>query len=352
VHGAPVMLHDRLTQTLLALCTAVLVLAALDYASAILAPIAFALFTIAVVWPLQSRLQARLPKLLALAITMAVILAAIALLALLLVWAFSKVGQWLIANAPRFQILYVHATDWLDGHGISIAGPVAEMVNMGWLVRAIQQIGGRLNGFISFLIIAFVFTLLGLLEVDVVQRNIARLENKALAHSMLRAGSDVAAKFQKYILVRSVMSVLTGAVIWAVALAAGLELATAWGVIAFTLNYIPFLGPLVATVFPTLFALAQFESLQLGLVVFLSLNLIQFLIGSYLEPRIAGATLSVSPFLILFAVFFWTFLWGLPGAFIGVPIVIALLAACDEHESTRWIATLLSGRDDPRRQRS
>ena len=103
------------------------------------------------------------------------------------------------------------------------------------------------------------------------------LKSKEMAQSLLQAGTDIAAKFQKYMLVRSVMSVLTGAVVWGVALLAGLELATAWGVIAFVLNYIPFIGPLFATVFPTLFAIAQFESWQLALIVFLSLNLIQFL---------------------------------------------------------------------------
>jgi AI-2 transport protein TqsA len=223
---------------------------------------------------------------------------------------------------------------------------VAENFNMSWLIRAVQEIGGRLNSFITFVIITFVFTVLGLLEVDIVQRNIERLESKEIGRSLLAAGADIAAKFQKYMLVRSVMSVLTGAVIWGVALLAGLELATAWGVIAFVLNYIPFIGPLVATVFPTLFAFAQFESWQLALVIFLCLNLIQFMIGSYFEPRFAGAALSVSPFLILFAVFFWSFLWGIPGAFIGVPIVIAALAICEEHASTRWVTTLVSGRDN------
>src|SRR4051794_4397463 len=165
-----------------------------------------------------------------------------------------------------------------------------------------------------------------------------------IAQSLLRATTDIAAKFRRFILVRSLMSALTGTVVWGAALLAGLELATAWGVIAFVLNYIPFIGPLVATVFPTLFALAQFESWRLAITVFLCLNLIQFLIGSYLEPRIAGAALAVSPFLVLFAVFFWAFLWGIPGAFIGVPIVIAILTVCEQRESTRWVATLLSGR--------
>jgi predicted PurR-regulated permease PerM len=64
--------------------------------------------------------------------------------------------------------------------------------------------------------------------------------------------------------------------------------------------------------------------------------------GSYIEPRIAGATLSISPFVVLFAVFFWSFLWGIPGAFIGVPIMITV---CDESETAQWLAALLSGRD-------
>ena len=300
------MTQDRVIRTLLGLCTAVLIFAALHSARSILAPVVFSLFIIAIVWPLQSRLQARVPKLLALAITVLATLAVITLLASLLVWGF----------------------------------------NMSWLIRAVQEIGGRLHGFISFAIVTLVFAVLGLLEVDVVRRNIARLKSKEMAQSLLQAGTDIAAKFQKYMLVRSVMSVLTGAVVWGITLLAGLELATAWGVIAFVLNYIPFIGPLFATVFPTLFAIAQFESWQLALIVFLSLNLIQFLIGSYLEPRIAGAALAVSPFLILFAVFFWSFLWGIPGAFIGVPIVIAVLTVCEQHESSKWVATLLSGRDN------
>jgi predicted PurR-regulated permease PerM len=337
--------RDRVIETSVGLCAAVLVFAALYSAGSILAPVAFSLFIIAIVRPFQSFLQARIPKLLALAVTLLAILLTITVFASLIVWGFGRIGQWLISNAARFQILYAHVADWLEGYGVSVASQVADSFNVSWIIRAVQEVGGRIHTLISFAVITFVFTLLGLLEVDIVRNNIARLESKEIGQSLLQAGTDIAAKFQKYMLVRSVMSILTGVVIWAVALLAGLELATAWGVIAFVLNYIPFIGPLVATVFPTLFAIAQFESWQLAVVVFLSLNLIQFLIGSYFEPRIAGAALSVSPFLILFAVFFWSFLWGIPGAFIGVPIVIAFLTICEQHESTTWVATLLSGRD-------
>jgi AI-2 transport protein TqsA len=330
---------------MLALSTAVLVFAGLYFARSILAPVAFSLFVIAIVWPLQRALETRIPRLLALVATLAVTLIVVTVLGYLIVWAFGTIGRWLIENALRLQALYMQWTDWLEEHGILVTSLVVENFNAGWLIRAVQEIGGRLHGLLTFVVIAFVFTALGLLEVDIARKNIETLRNKEAARTILQASTEIADKFQKYMLVRTAMSVLTGIVVWAFTLLAGLELATAWGLIAFVLNYIPFIGPLVATIFPTLFALVQVGSWQLAAIVFLGLNVIQFLIGSYLEPRIAGAALSVSPFLVLFAVFFWAFLWGLPGAFIGVPIVIACLTLCEQGESTRWIAALLSGRE-------
>jgi AI-2 transport protein TqsA len=331
--------------TMLGLCTAVLVFCGLYFARSILAPVAFSLFVIAIVWPLQRALETRIPRLLALVVTLAVTLLVVTVLGYLIVWAFGTVGRWLIENALRLQALYMQWTDWLEEHGILVTSLLVENFNAGWLIRAVQEIGGRLHGLLTFVVIAFVFTALGLLEIDIAGKNIESLRNKEAARTILQASTQIADKFQRYMLVRSAMSVLTGLVVWAFALLAGLELATAWGLIAFVMNYIPFIGPLIATVFPTLFALAQVGSWQLAVVVFLCLNLIQFVIGSYMEPRIAGAALSVSPFLVLFAVFFWAFLWGLPGAFIGVPMVIAALTLCEQRESTRWIATLLSGRE-------
>jgi len=343
------MTQDRTIKTLLLFCATILIFGGLYFAQPIIAPVAFSLFVIAIVWPIQQALQARIPKLLALVVTILGVLVAISVLGYLLIWGFSKVIRWFTLNADRLQALYLHAVDWLDGHGVAVSDMVTQSYNnTNWLLPAVKGLGGRGYRLISFVVIAFAFTVLGLLEIDVARRNIECLQNIMARQMLLVAGADIAAKLQKYMFVRSVMSILTGVVVWSFALLAGIELATAWGVIAFVLNYIPFIGPLIATIFPTLFALVQFESWQLAIVVFVCLNLIQFVIGSYLEPRIAGAALSISPFIVLFAVFFWSFLWGVAGAFIGVPIVIALLAVCDEHESTRWIALLLSGREGGR----
>jgi AI-2 transport protein TqsA len=196
---------------------------------------------------------------------------------------------------------------------------------------------------LSFSLVMLIYVLLGLLEVDEFAHRLRAPSAGEFGRIVLAGGAETAAKFRKYMWVRTLMSVLTGALVWLFALAVGLPLAAEWGVIAFALNYIPFIGPFIATLFPTLFAIAQFSSWQMAVVVFACLNLIQFLVGSYLEPRIAGNALAISPFLVLFAVFFWTFVWGISGAFIGVPIVIAALTLCSQHPGTRWIAELMGG---------
>jgi AI-2 transport protein TqsA len=338
------MTADRSIQVMIGLCTIVAVFAAIYFARPILAPIAFSLFIIALVWPLQRALQQKIPTLLALAITISATAIVIAVVAFLVVWGFGVVGQWMFGNTVRFQELYAQIATWLDSHGIHATALISEYFDVNWMLRAFQQLTGRAHGLATFVITTLIFLLLGLLEVDVTRRKLENLSNRELGRALVAAFTEIGAKLRRYMLVRSVMSILTGVAIWGFSLIAGLELATAWGVIAFALNYIPFIGPFIATIFPSLFAIAQSESWQMALVVFMCLNLIQFMIGSYLEPRVAGAALAISPFVVLFSVFFWLFLWGIPGAFIGVPIVLAVVTVCGQFAGSRWVSDLLSGK--------
>ncbi len=337
------MVADRGVRTMLAIITAILLFAALRAASGIMAPIACAIFATAIAWPLQRALQARMPRLIALAITVLAAIVIVGALASMVVWGVSRVATWLIGNAPRFQVLYQQKADWLAQHEVYIGGLAVDHFNIAWVIRFFQEVTVRLQGFVSFAIVAFIFLMLGLLEVDVSRDKFVGLANRPAGLMVVRASTQTAAKFRRYMLVRTLMSVMTGVAIWAFARLTGLDLAVEWGVIAFAMNYIPFLGPLAATLLPSFLATAQFESVGAAISVFLCLNLIQFIIGSYLEPRIAGSTLAVSPFMVLFAVFFGSFLWGIAGAFIGVPILIAAVTICAQSPSSAWVADLLSG---------
>jgi AI-2 transport protein TqsA len=336
------MTGDGAIRGMLAVCTTILAAAALYFGRSIFAPVAFSLFAMAIVWPFQRTLQARMPKLLALVFTLLLTLVVLALLGLAIAWGSSQVGHWLLSNLDRFQFIYTKTNEWLEGHGIFASAMLADRFNVSWLVRFAQQVAARLNSMSGFAALIFAFTILGLMEVDQVGRRIKKLESQYPHLQLSQAAEQIAGQFRKYMVIRSVASILTGFVTFCFALIVGLDLAPAWGVITFVLNYIPFLGPLVAVALTTLFAAAQFESLQMTLIVLAGLSVIQFSIGSYIEPLLAGATLAISPFLVLFAVFFWSFLWGIPGAFIGVPMTIALLIICEQSPSMRGLAMLLS----------
>jgi predicted PurR-regulated permease PerM len=330
---------------MLGLCTAVLSAAALYAGEDVFAPVAFALFIIALVWPMQNRLEARMPRGLALLLTVLLTFAITGAMVVLVVWGFGRVGQWMVANTARLQALYTARTDWLEGHGVEVAGLLSEHFDVRWLVRVFQALTGTAQSFLTFATITLILTLLGLLEVATTRDRIAAMARTSSgAGSMLAACRMVSHKLRRYMLVRTAMSVLTGLTIWAFASSVGLELAAEWGVMAFVLNYIPVIGPLMATTLPTIFSILQFETWQSALAVFAALNLIQFAVGSYLEPRVAGAALAISPFIVLVTVFTWAALWGIAGAFIGVPLVIVTLSFCQQFPDSRWIAELLSGR--------
>lgn len=335
------MAADRVPTTALTLTALIAILAAAYVASSILAPLVLGLFIIALVWPLQAELQSRMPRLAALAIVMLTIVATLLALASLVLWGFGRVGQALVSDAERFQLLYEQAKTWLESHGIVLVGAWAEHFNVRWLVRAFQEVTGRVSTTLTFWLVVLLYVLLGLLEVGDFARKVRAMANGEVARVLLDGSAIAAVKLRKYMVVRTLMSVITGLLVWAFAAIAGLQFAIEWGVIAFALNYIPFIGPFIATTFPTLYALAQFASWQAALGVFLCLNAIQFIVGSYIEPRVCGVALALSPTVVLFVVFLWAFLWGPFGAFIGVPITIVLLTFCAQRPSTRWLADLL-----------
>jgi AI-2 transport protein TqsA len=323
----------------------IVVLAAMNVASAVFAPVAFGLFLIALLWPLQSRLQTSLPRSIALVISILVLVTAFAGFASLIVWGFGRVVRWVLGNLDRFQALYERTTAWLEDQGIAVASLWTDHFNVGWLVGLIQKLTGQVNTTLSFWVVVLVYVILGLLEVEGTARKIQSLPDRTIVRLLTEGSAEAAARIRRYMAVRTLMSVLTGFLVWIFAVLFGLPLAREWGVIAFALNYIPFIGPFIATLFPTLLAMVEFESWKAVAAVFAGLNAIQFMVGNYIEPRLSGTALSMSPFVVLFSIFLWTFLWGLPGTFIGVPIAVAVLTFCAYHPDARWLAILLGAPD-------
>ena len=160
-----------------------------------LAPLTLALFIIALVWPLQRWLQERMPGLLALALTMTLTILAMLVFASLAVWGFSRVGRSLMANSARYQAIFDATVAWLDSRDVSVAGLWAEHFNVGWMLRGVQQITGRVNTTLSFWIITLVYVILGLMEVEDIERKIRAFISPPTSLTLIAASADTAPSF-------------------------------------------------------------------------------------------------------------------------------------------------------------
>jgi len=320
-----------------------IILVACKFGQAVLEPVVFAVFIIAIVWPLQKALEARVGKAIALTVTVAMTAAVILALFALIAWGGREVVEWVRQNFDRIQETVTTSTSWLEEHDIFVFTLITEHFDAASLIRLLRTVAVRVNTILAFAVIVLVYVILGLAETDAVQARIASLENQETGRRLLEGGRKISEKFRTYMFVRTIASIATGLAIWGFVQFMDLEMAGAWGVLAFALNYLPYIGSLIVTVLVPLFAFVQFGSVETPLFVFLGVLVIQFVIGSYLEPVFSGSALSISPPIVLFSIVLWTFLWGALGAFLGVPLSIATLTILEQFPSSRWLAELLSG---------
>lgn len=195
---------------------------------------------------------------------------------------------------------------------------------------------------------------------------------------MIDTVDEIAVKVRQYLGVTALTSVITGVAtgLWAVTVE--LELALVWAILNFLLNFIPVIGNIIGIhdedgnkaqvhengvavgqkcsafrkslrfaascreIPPTLYAVIQFQSLPMTLVVFFGFAILQIGISNFIYPALQGHQLSLSPVAIVAALAFWSWVWGIAGALLAVPLTAALVIICEHFRSTTWVARLLS----------
>jgi predicted PurR-regulated permease PerM len=327
---------------LLAVAATVLVLAFLKWAQAVTMPLAFGVFLAVLLWPLQVRLERRLPRRLAFAISVLVLLAVVAGFFAALWWSGAKVAERAPEYAQRLDEMASSARQWAAARGLPLpAGGVSGEAAQGLVRRA------ALAAYSSLIAIVLVlaFAILALLEGHVFQEKARRgFRRRRHARGVVESAERIAVRFQQYLWARVVVAVVQGVTAWLVALLLGLDFALVWGLIAALLNFIPSVGSVLAIIPPTLFATLQFDGWTRPLLVFGAMALLQIVLGNFVDPKIEGRFLQLSPLVVLFAIIFWGWLWGVGGALLGVPIMVALAIVCDEMPQTRWLAAMLVGK--------
>jgi AI-2 transport protein TqsA len=152
----------------------------------------------------------------------------------------------------------------------------------------------------------------------------------------------IGVRLSSFIWLKSIMSLVTALASYVVLKMVGVDFAETWAILIFLLNYIPNIGSMLAVVFPVLLSMVQFDTMTPTLIITVSLVTIQFVLGNIVEPRFMGRSLNLGSFVIILSLSFWGGLWGIPGMFLSVPIMVIVMIICSSVPQWRVIAILLS----------
>ena len=144
---------------------------------------------------------------------------------------------------------------------------------------------------------------------------------------------------QRYLLVKTLTSAITGICVGLLCWAVGLEYAFLLAVIAFLLNFIPTVGSIIASVPGIVLASSLGLAHAAGIAVgYFAINLV---IGNLLEPQIMGRKLGLAPLIVFLSFFFWGWMWGPIGMLLSVPLTMALKIYMEHTQDFQWAAILL-----------
>lgn len=332
---------SKTTQILMAVIAVILVIAALKATQPITMPLAFAFFVVVLVHPLQCWFDRYLPHWFGLILVLLLLAGVVGLMIAALSLSAELIEPQLPQYLDRLQEFANTAQAWARARGF----PVSQWLSSSsgsWDQVTQQAIGGvqtLLAALSSFILIVSLLVLL-LLEVSQYQEKVRRAFSSRSSYRIIEAVSDTSEKLRRYLLVITLTSLLTGVLtgLWCFIL--GVDLAFVWALIAFVLNYVPTLGSIVAVIPPTLVALV-FQGVGRGIGTLIGLAIIQLTIGNFVDPRVQGKSLNLSPFIALVSIVFWGWVWGIPGAILGVPMTVAIILLCREFEATRGVAIVL-----------
>ena len=349
--------HIATIKTILVILLIIAVLAVSKISGKVSIQILLSVFIFLLVLPLASALEkAKFPNWLATVITVLVIIITV----LFFVWFVFFTVDMLMQKVPD----YAARINDLDGLLKSIASKWIEIpedvtffstLKIDWvgsvIMPTLRSVSSSAISLLSTLLLVVLMTVFLLGERHTIIPKLLNFIQKGEEEKLTVIWDRIIRQVSKYISIKVSISLLTGILFYLVCLIAGLDFAFLWGVLAVVLNFIPTIGSIVITVLVTVMAIVQFAP-AIGpiLLVGISAIVIQNLVGNFLDPRLSGNSLNLSPFVILAALSVFGFVWGIVGMFLAVPLLSILQIICANVDSTRPIAMLISSGRSYRKQ--
>jgi predicted PurR-regulated permease PerM len=223
----------------------------------------------------------------------------------------------------------------------SIVGKLSIADVAGFLLAGMQ---GLFSGLL-LMVVYFGFMLAGRKRIAA---KVARAAGSSSRAKMINSTvGRIEADIETYVWVQTITGVILTTAAVAVMLGVGLDNVLFWAAIFFLLTFIPNIGVTVGSIAPSLFALVQFNTVWQAITIFAVIQIVATIVGNLIYPRLQAHTQNIDPVATLLSLAFWSWLWGLPGAFLAVPMTLMSMMVFSQFESTSWVAALLSNDGNP-----
>jgi AI-2 transport protein TqsA len=325
----------------MALAAVVVIVAGLRAASSLFVPFLLAGFIGLLCAPALFWLRDRgLPTALALIVVLAGLLGIGAVFGGLVGGSINEFTRALPSYQERFGSVIASITAALAGFGIdfgtstSETNPFDPQAALGLVGNLAGNLGSLLNNaFLLFLTICFI-----LLEASSFPHKVREAfgDSPEIEDRMAEIGESI----RRYLAIKTLTSMLTGFIAYGALMLLGVKFAPLWGLIAFLLNFVPAVGSVIAAVPAVALALVDNgpETAALVTLCYVGINIV---IGNFLEPRVMGEGMGLSPLIVVASLVFWGWVLGPVGMVLAVPLTVILRITLGSQPSTRWVSVLL-----------
>jgi predicted PurR-regulated permease PerM len=341
---------SRTARGILTLAALVIIVAGMREAASLLLPFLVSAFLALIcAAPLFWLKGKGVPSVVAVLLVVLVLLSLISLVGVLVGTSLNDFYRALPTYQESFGRKSVEFQDWMGRQGVELpSGILSDILSPGSVMRFAASLLSSLGGLITnafVILLTVVFMLLEASSFPIKLRTVLTDPGSSLVHF-----STIAANVNRYIALKTLVSLTTGFVAWIWLAILGVDFAILWGLLTFILNYIPNIGSIIAAIPPTLLALIQFGP-GTALLVLIGYVVINAVLGSILEPRLMGYGLDLSTLVVFISLVAWQWVLGPVGMLLSVPLTMTLKIALESHEDTRWVGLLLgSGKSIATRQ--
>jgi predicted PurR-regulated permease PerM len=292
-------------------------------------------------------LQWRIPKIIVLLGLLIVIFSSLYLFGLLV---FTGVSSF-IDNFPAYN---EKLTLLLKNMLISLKLPIIDVqkyiagidwgkaFNSSEIIAMVSGTIGNFTQFVGNLVLVLLLLLFMLGEKVSMVTRIALALSRERGEELQRIVTTIDTRVQHYLIIKTLMGLVTAALAALILLVGRVDFAIFSALLFFFLSYIPTFGSLIGTIFPVLITFLKYGFCLRLVLITLGLMVMQFVMGNVLEPQVMGKSLDLSPIVILLALIFWGWLWGVIGMFLAVPITSALKIIFEQIQELKPLAAAMS----------